>query len=190
MERISDPNLRAYIVWLPVLPSGAHEPAARRAAERIPDSRATRFFDAEGRTGSVYSSILHLPSGLPAWDVYLVFGAEVRWEGNPPAPTYWMHQLGRAGPPELRLDGQRLERVVSSLLSKSVRESGGRSELKVGAERGVGGNRLALQDTPRLAADAVGRLKRRAVRRDTSFGIRVREENVAERLPDLGRDPR
>src|SRR6516165_1153098 len=103
MERISDPNLRAYIVWLPVLPSGAH-------------------------AGKAYSSILHLPSGLPAWDVYLVFGPEVHWEGSPPAPTYWMHQLGRAGPPELRLDGERLERGVRSLLPKaSWSLAGGRS---------------------------------------------------------------
>jgi hypothetical protein len=119
MERISDPNLRAYIVWLPVLPSSAHEPAARREAGRMPDSRAMRFFDSEARVGKVYSSILQLPLGLPAWDVYLVFGPEVRWEGSPPTPAYWMHQLGRAGPSELRLDGERLALVVSGLLSKT-----------------------------------------------------------------------
>jgi hypothetical protein len=118
MERISDPNLKAYIVWLPMLPSAAHEPAARREAERIPDSRAIRFFDADARVGKVYSSILHLPSGLPAWDVYLVFGPEVQWEADPPTPTYWMHQLGRAAPPELRLDGEQLARVISGLLRK------------------------------------------------------------------------
>jgi hypothetical protein len=50
--------------------------------------------------------------------------------------------------------------------------------------------RLALQDTLRLPADPVCRLERRAVRGDASLGIRVREENVSERLPDLGRDPR
>ena len=128
MERISDPNLRAYIVWMPVLPSGAHEPAARREAGRIPDNRAIRFFDAEARVGKLYSSILHLPSGLPAWDAYLVFDRDARWDGNPPAPAYWMHQLGRAGPPELRLDGEQLERVVRSLLPKaSWSLAGGRS---------------------------------------------------------------
>ena len=123
MERISDPNLKAYIVWLPVLPSSAHEPAARREAGRMPDSRAMRFFDPKAQVGRLYSSILQLPLGLPAWDVYLVFGPEVRWEGRPPAPTYWMHQLGRAGPAELRLDGERLALVVSGLLSKSGTQS-------------------------------------------------------------------
>ena len=189
MEGISDPNLRAYIVWLPVLPSGAHEPAARRETKRIRDNRAMPFFDAEARAGKAYSSILHLPSGLPAWDVYLGFGAEVRWESNPPVPAYWMHQLGRAGPPELRLDGEQLERVVSGLLSKSGRPSANRqSEADAKPVRRL--QRLALQDTLGLAADAVCRLERRAIRGDSSLGIRVREENISERLPDLGRDPR
>jgi hypothetical protein len=85
-----------------------------------------QFFDVEARVGKVYSSVLHLPSGLPAWDVYLVFSAGVRWEENAPAPAYWMHQLGRAGPPELRLDGDQLKRVVSGLLTtpgRTVRKS-------------------------------------------------------------------
>jgi len=89
----------------------------------MPDSRAMRFFDPEARVGRLYSSILQLPLGLPAWDVYLVFGPEVRWEGRPPAPAYWMHQLGKAGPAELRLDGERLALVVSGLLSKSGTQS-------------------------------------------------------------------
>jgi len=140
MERISDPNLRAYIVWLPVLPSGAHEAAAQRETKRIRDNRAVQFFDAEARAGKAYSSILHLPSGLPAWDVYLVFGPEVHWEGSPPAPTYWMHQLGRAGPPELRLDGEQLERVVRSLLPKTAGAIPSPGSLRPGAlsPKGVG----------------------------------------------------
>ena len=118
-------------MWLPVLPSGAHEPAAQREAGRIRDTRAMRFFDAEARVGKVYSSVLHLPSRMPAWDVYLVFGPEVRWEETPPVPAYWMHQLGRAGPPELRLDGEQLERVVRSMLSKSGTQPGWHSEVIV-----------------------------------------------------------
>ncbi len=123
MEKVPDQNLRAYIIWLPVLRSGAHEPAARREAGRIPGSRTVRFYDPEARVGKLYSGILHLPPGLPAWDVYLVFGPQSRWEQNPPVPTYWMHQLGRAGPPELRLDGEQLARVISSLLATAGNQS-------------------------------------------------------------------
>lgn len=121
IEKISDANLRVYIIWLPVLRSGAHEPAARREAGRIPDGRAMRFFDPEAEVGKLYSGILRLAPGLPAWDVYLVFGPEVRWQDGPPEPTYWMHQLGRAGPSELRLDGEQLRRVVNGLLAARER---------------------------------------------------------------------
>ena len=48
---------------------------------------------------------------------------------------------------------------------------------------------LALQDTLRLTSDAVCRLERGAVSGDPSLGIRVREKNIPERLPDPGRDP-
>jgi hypothetical protein len=116
MEKISDPNLKAYIVWLPVLPFRAHESAARREAGRIPDRRAVGFYDPDTHLGKLYSAILHLPRGLPAWDVYLVFGPEVRWEQSPPAPTYWMHQLGRVGPRELLLDAEQMRQVISGLL--------------------------------------------------------------------------
>ena len=123
LAQIPDPNLRAYVVWLPVLPSGAWESAARRAGGRIPDARATRYFDRDAHLGHLYAPILHLPEGLPAWDVYLVFAPPVRWVDKPPAPTYWMHQLGRRAPPELRLDGDQIARVVSELLTTAARES-------------------------------------------------------------------
>jgi len=61
---------------------------------------------------------------MRAWDVYFVFGPHVRWpEGQgsdqPPAPTFWMHQLsGGAAPEDLRLDGERMAGYVRSLLVK------------------------------------------------------------------------
>jgi hypothetical protein len=61
---------------------------------------------------------------MPAWDVYFVFGPEARWDDQPPAPTYWMHQLGRAAPEDLRLDGDQLARVVVGLLAAASRERG------------------------------------------------------------------
>jgi hypothetical protein len=130
LAKIPDPNLRVYVVWLPVLLSGGWESAARRQASRIPDPRATRYYDPEKRIGVLYGPILRLARGIPAWDVYMVFGPEARWPvhqgddakggnaGNgPPVPAYWMHQLGRAAPRELRLDGDKFAKVVRELLS-------------------------------------------------------------------------
>jgi len=106
-----------------VLPSGAWESAARREGGRIPDPRVTRYFDRDAHLGHLYGPIIHLPEGLPAWDVYFVFAPTVRWEDKPPTPTYWMHQLGRSAPPELRLEGDQLARVVRELLAAAERES-------------------------------------------------------------------
>jgi len=119
LSKILDPRLRAYVVWLPVLRNGGWESAAKDQGERVPDSRARRYYDADASVGRLYGSLLHLPRGLPAWDVYLVFAGNARWEAQPPAPAYWMHQLGLAAPSDLRLDGDRLARVVRGLLASA-----------------------------------------------------------------------
>ncbi len=116
LDQIPTPNLWAYVVWQPVLLWRARESAARRAERRIFDQRVTHFWDARTELGKLYSEILNLPGGIPAWDVYFILGLEVRWEDKPPTPTYWMHQLGKAGPSELRLDGEKFARVVNGLL--------------------------------------------------------------------------
>ncbi len=92
------------------------EASARREAGRVWDSRAVHFVDTQGRLTREYSAVLQFPPNYPAWDIYFVFGPAVRWEDRPPRPTYWMHQLGGIGPPDLRLDGDRMARVVKGLL--------------------------------------------------------------------------
>lgn len=140
LERIPNPNLRAYVVWLPVLPSNGWEAAAGRESRRVPGARATHYYDAEAHLAKLYGPILHLPDGMPAWDVYFVFGPEVRWgarpDDQPPAPTYWMHQLGRAAPAELRLDGDQIRRVVNGLLAAASCARGSGS-VKVGDDNAV-----------------------------------------------------
>jgi hypothetical protein len=117
LSKLPDPHLRAYVVWLPVLRTGGWESAAKDQGERVPDSRARRYYDADASVGKLYGPLLRLPRGLPAWDVYMVFGGNARWEAQPPAPVYWMHQLGLAAPSDRRLDGHRLAGVVRSLLN-------------------------------------------------------------------------
>ena len=116
LEQLPSPNLRAYVVWLPVLKAGNVEVAARREGARIHDPRTIHFFDPDARLANEFATVLHLPGATRAWDVYLVFGPDVRWRGQPPAPTYWMHQLDGA-PSGLRLDEKRLAGVISGLLA-------------------------------------------------------------------------
>ena len=123
LDQVASRNLRVYAVWLPVLRAGNVASAADREGGRISDPRALHFLDPDARLAREYSKVLHLPGRAQAWDVYLVFGPEARWGSEPPPPTYWMHQLGDA-PPELRLEGEQLARVVSGLLN-STRKSAG-----------------------------------------------------------------
>ena len=110
------------MVWVPVLRGRPVETAAQTEADTVPDSRAAQFVDVEGALSKAYASVIDLPPSLPAWDVYFVFGPEARWpEGQgskPPAPDYWMHQLGRAAPPELLLNPEQLNSYVGGMLLK------------------------------------------------------------------------
>jgi hypothetical protein len=59
---------------------------------------------------------LHLKSSI-AWDVYLLFAAGRRWQGNrPPQPIFWMHQLDED--PSLFLDSRRFKQNVQALIDK------------------------------------------------------------------------
>lgn len=60
------------------------------ATATVADQRALHFWDPDGHTLRAFRSALG-----PAWDVYLLYGPDARWDGaDPPKPTFWMHQLG------------------------------------------------------------------------------------------------
>ena len=110
------------MVWVPVLRSRPVETAAQSKADTVSDPRAAQYVDVEGTLSKAYARVIDLPPSLPAWDVYFVFGPEAHWpEGQgskPPAPNYWMHQLGGAAPPELRLNPEHLNFYVGGMLLK------------------------------------------------------------------------
>lgn len=63
-----------------------------KATTSFPDPRARHFWDAAGWTLEHFKPVLDIR--VDAWDLYLVYGPEARWDGpEPPRPTYWMHQL-------------------------------------------------------------------------------------------------
>ena len=130
--KVPSDNLRGYVVWMPVLTLGGWEPAAHENAWRIPDGRITRYYDPLSHLGELYAPILGLSKGAPAWDVYLVFDRGVVWadKGKPPAPTAWMHQLGRRAPPDRLLDPGTLTRAINELLSKAGKDSRRAAQLR------------------------------------------------------------
>ncbi|TAK22779.1 MAG: hypothetical protein EPO40_27995 [Myxococcaceae bacterium] len=106
MGRVGAPELRAYVVWLPVLEAD-DEAAARASAGRLRDPRVRHYWDGTRAFGLALGSALAIPPprvergrsrGL-AWDVYLVYPPASTWDATIPTPGFWMHQLHQV-PPE------------------------------------------------------------------------------------------
>ena len=88
---ISSDRLRGFVVWVPKL--DGQERDVPEATHTVSDPRATHYWDGHAVLVHDYDAVLKL--GTDAWDVYLIYPPGVRWDGpTPPAPTFWMHQLG------------------------------------------------------------------------------------------------
>ncbi len=83
--------LSVSIVWIKMLPSD-NARMARQAALTIADARVRHFYDPRGKVGQVIAKSLGEP-GKIAWDMYLFYAAETRWQREPPQPIAWVHQL-------------------------------------------------------------------------------------------------
>ncbi|MBI4571627.1 MAG: hypothetical protein HY723_06715 [Chloroflexi bacterium] len=117
LDTISDPSLRAYVAWVPILPDDK-EPAAVASRALVPNTRAAHFWDAGRALPPLFAAVLGLPEGWPAWDVYLLYDRGATWEQEPPAPVYWEHQLGDQLPTP-RLDGARFAARVRAKLESA-----------------------------------------------------------------------
>jgi hypothetical protein len=72
-----------------------------RATREMPDARAAHYWDGDSLLVKGYRETLGLDED--AWDIFLIYGPDARWEGDrPPAPDYWMHQLGSARSPRVQ----------------------------------------------------------------------------------------
>ena len=120
LEAIEDPSLRVYVVWVLMLPED-QSVQAQEASCLVSDQRASHFWDAERVLPTLFSSVLNLSSGYPAWDVYLAYPPGARWDDEPPKPPYWQHQLGGAAMAP-QLDGETLAAHVRLILASSQEE--------------------------------------------------------------------
>jgi hypothetical protein len=110
---IGDPRLRGYIVWVPKL--DGHENNVPEATHTVADPRAGHYWDADGYLVHAYDRSLRL--GQDAWDIYLLYGPGTRWDdADPPAPAYWMNQLGAAN--SATLDSHTFADHTRALLSQ------------------------------------------------------------------------
>ena len=125
-RKIDDPQIRAYVVWEPILRSDSSEALPEATSIISSDSRAVQYWDPGAGVGKSFSRSLELPLKTPAWDIYLLYSPDARWDSEPPQPAFWMHQLGfppwsdgakRFG--KQWLDGTKFREAVEKLIQSS-----------------------------------------------------------------------
>lgn len=98
LAREADPDLRVYLAWVPMF--RGMERDVPRAMGEMPDPRAAHYWDGDSLLVKGYRQTLGMQED--AWDIFLIYGPDAAWEGDaPPAPQFWMHQLGRPGAPRV-----------------------------------------------------------------------------------------
>jgi hypothetical protein len=116
--QIDDQRLVGFVVWVPEL--DGQEANVPEATRTVSDPRACHYWDGHAVLVRGYDRVLSLETD--AWDIYLIYPPGVRWDRElPPAPTFWMHQLGSRAHPQVNgpyLDPQAFAQHVHSLLGR------------------------------------------------------------------------
>jgi hypothetical protein len=112
LREMTDPRLRAYLVWLPMF-DGDSRSWAQTRSDDFRDDRLSYYWDGDKVTGEGWAKVLNL--NTTAWDVYFLYGRGVEWNGPVPTPSFWMHQLGDIGKAPL-LQKEEFKRKVAELL--------------------------------------------------------------------------
>ncbi|MFY9609767.1 MAG: hypothetical protein WAU45_14260 [Blastocatellia bacterium] len=102
MKDVPDDRVSVYVIWDPIF-GGSFDHEAKKLSGSFPDRRVSYFKDPSSLAGNLWERVLQTQNQSEiAWDVYLLYGADARWENEPQQPAYWMHQLwGVAKAPRL-----------------------------------------------------------------------------------------
>lgn len=102
----ADPRLRTFVVHEPVpgvarvapwlRPAGGTDVA--KAEQLLHNPNVQHYWNPSGEFGRLLSHAVGLKNSegtVYAWDVWLLYGPEAKWQGtDPPRPRLLMHQLG------------------------------------------------------------------------------------------------
>ena len=117
LDKVKNDKLQVFVVWLPVLRADTRSSMAA-AMKNISDKRVKHYWDGNKKLGYRFGKVVELPERQGkrltlAWDVYFAFGADKKWDDDPPKPSDWMHQLGQG---DRRLDADKLRKSVEKLI--------------------------------------------------------------------------
>ena len=118
LEQEPSGNLKVYSVWVPMF-RGMERDVPKATAE-LPGPRVRHYWDGDSRLVKGYRETLGISED--AWDIFLLYEPGTTWDGDlPPAPAYWMHQLGSASRPRVSgpyLDAATFLRKTREILAK------------------------------------------------------------------------
>jgi hypothetical protein len=128
----ADPRIHTFVVHEPVLglarvapwlrPAGGTDVA--KAEQLLHDPNVQHYWNPSGEFGRLLSHAVGLRNSegpVYAWDVWLLYGPEAKWEGSePPRPRLLMHQLSAlSSSTEFpHLDSRALAQQVQTLLAQ------------------------------------------------------------------------
>jgi hypothetical protein len=132
LENITDQRLQTFVVHEPVLGTARAAPWSRvavgtdvpKAAQLLHNPHVRHYWNPSGAFGQMLSQAVGLKNsehGVYAWDVWLIYGPEAKWEGpNPPRPRLLMNQLGalRGSTEFPHLDSHVFAQQVHALLAR------------------------------------------------------------------------
>jgi hypothetical protein len=132
LEGTADARLQTFVVHEPVLGTARAAPWSRmavgtdvtKAAELLHNPQVQHYWNSSGAFGRLLSESVGLKNSeraVYAWDVWLIYGPEAKWEGNnPPRPRLLMNQLGalRGSTEFPHLDSHVFAQQVRALLAQ------------------------------------------------------------------------
>lgn len=117
LEEVSDPRLKVYMVWGPMLGEETAEDAVVATAF-LHDQRSIHFWTPLHDVAKLFQGPAGLPADELAWDTFQLFSPTAEWGKTPPQPVYVMH-VEKSLPKELRLNGNTLRGQIETLLSSA-----------------------------------------------------------------------
>jgi hypothetical protein len=124
LGQTQDRRLQTFVVHVPVLHPSAQPKDIPPAAQLLHNANVRHYWNPSGAFGNLLSQSVGLKSGdrqVYAWDVWLIYGPEARWEAaGPPRPRLLMQQLGalRGSSEFPHLDSEVFAQKVRGLLAQ------------------------------------------------------------------------
>ncbi len=99
-------NMKVYAVWLPIIASDARSEWKKSL---LPDPRVVHLWDEQRVTGRWFAQQEWYGKDVDvAWDIYVLFGPEARWDRSPGPVISWGETVVDTG--------ERLRRDFESLM--------------------------------------------------------------------------